>query len=209
MRARSASLSRAPRISARPRARPRPRANASARTGFAARRRSSRRSAPRERASAWRNGSPMRKAPSCHSARAALRLWPARISSLNAALEPVRSMPKKQKLPPVAKIDTEAGPWIVPFVRGHVRLWIAIAVGILVYALVPANVGNGTRFLLGWDVGVSFYLSLAAVTMAGSPPSEIRYHSPMQDGGAFALLLLAAAGAVVSTGGQFAEIVGM
>ena len=118
-------------------------------------------------------------------------------------------MPKKQKLPPVAKIDTEAGPWIVRFVRGHVRLWIAIAVGILVYALVPANVGNSTRFLLGWDAGVIFYLTLAAVTMARSTPSEIRYHSAMQDEGAFALLLLAVAAAVVSTGAIFAELVGI
>ena len=117
-------------------------------------------------------------------------------------------MAKKRPLP-IVKIETEAGPWIVRFVRGHVRLWIAIAIGIAIYALVPASIGNSTRFLLGWDVGVVLYLTLAAVTMARSTPSEIRYHSAMQDEGAFALLSLAVAAAVVSTGAIFAELVGI
>ena len=113
----------------------------------------------------------------------------------------------KKRLQPT-KIDTEAGPWIVRFVRGHVRLWIAIAVGIVVYLLVPANAPPSARFLLGWDAGVVFYLGVVIVTMARSSPSEIRYHSAMQDEGAFALLFLAVAAVLVSLGAIFAELVG-
>ena len=116
-------------------------------------------------------------------------------------------MPRKQR--PVTKIETEVGPWILRFARGHVRLWTAIVVGVLVYLFTPASFPTSTRFLLGWDVGVAFYLIVVIATMARSTPSEIRYHSAMQDEGAFALLLLVVTAAVVSMGAIFAELVGI
>ena len=118
-------------------------------------------------------------------------------------------MPKKQKLPPIAKSETEAGPWVLRFLRGHVRLWSAIAIGIAVYALAPTSLAFSTRFLVGWDVGVVCYLIVLAITMARASPSDIRYHSAMQDEGAFALLVLAVAAALVSLGAIFAELGGI
>lgn len=119
-------------------------------------------------------------------------------------------MPKKQKLPSIAKIETEAGPWVIRFLRGHVRLWSAIAIGIVVFIiLAPSSLAFSTHFLIGWDVGVVCYLIILAITMARASPSDIRYHSAMQDEGAFALLVLAVAAALVSLGAIFAELGGI
>lgn len=115
-----------------------------------------------------------------------------------------------RKQPNAVKVDTEAGPWLFRFVRGHVRLWSAAAIGIAGYAaLAPTSLAFSTRFLIGWDVGVVCYLIILAITMARASPSDIRYHSAMQDEGAYALLLLAVAAALVSLGAIFAELVGI
>lgn len=114
-----------------------------------------------------------------------------------------------RKRPNALKKDTEAGSWLFRFARGHVRLWSAAAIGIAGYALAPASLAFSTRFLIGWDVGVLCYLIILTITMARSTPSEIRYHSAMQDEGAFALLLLAVAAAMVSLGAIFAELLGI
>src|SRR6202049_2089799 len=107
------------------------------------------------------------------------------------------------------QIDTEAGPWIVRFFRGHVRLWISIAIGIFVYALTSRSLPFATRFLIGWDVAVVFYLISIGLVMAHASPKGIRYHSAMQDEGALALLLLAVAATFVSFGAIFAELAGL
>jgi uncharacterized membrane protein len=106
------------------------------------------------------------------------------------------------------RIDTEAGPWIVRFLRGHVRLWVSLAIGLVVYWLVPANLPFSIRFLVGWDVGVIYYLAATVVVFARSTPNEIRYHSALHDEGAFGLLLLAVAATLVSLGAIFAELAG-
>ncbi len=104
-----------------------------------------------------------------------------------------------RKRPNAMKVDTEAGPWLFRFVRGHVRLWSAAAIGIAGYAaLAPTSLAFSTRFLIGWDIGVVCYLIILAITMARASPSDIRYHSVMQDEGAYALLLLAVVASVVS-----------
>src|SRR5262245_55369753 len=59
--------------------------------------------------------------------------------------------------------------WIVRLARGHAKLWCAIAVGLVVYALLPADWRAVTRMLVGWDAGVAAYLVLAAAMMAGAP----------------------------------------
>ncbi len=102
--------------------------------------------------------------------------------------------------------DTETGPWIFRFLRGHVRLWISLAIGLAAYWLVPANLAFSIRFLIGWDVGVIYYLAATAVMMARSTPNEIRYHSALHDEGAFAMLLLAVAATLVSLAAIFAEL---
>jgi uncharacterized membrane protein len=127
--------------------------------------------------------------------------------SPSVALEPVKMMAKKRSN--ALKVDTEAGPWLFRFARGHVRLWAAAAIGIAGYTLAPPSLVFSTRLLIGWDVGIVCYLIILAVTMARASPSDIRYHSAMQDEGAYALLLLAVAASLVSLGAIFAELVGI
>jgi uncharacterized membrane protein len=105
--------------------------------------------------------------------------------------------------------DTEAGPWIVRFLRGHLRLWVSLAVGGVVYRFTSGDLPFATHFLIGWDTGVIYYLAATAVVMARSTPTEIRYHSALHDEGAFGLLLLAVAATLVSLAAIFAELAGI
>jgi uncharacterized membrane protein len=105
--------------------------------------------------------------------------------------------------------DTEAGPWIVRFLRGHVRLWIAIAVGFAAYQFTPGKLPFASHFLIGWDAGVLYYLATTAVVMARTTAAEIRYRSALHDEGAVALLLLAVLATLVSMGAIFAELAGL
>jgi uncharacterized membrane protein len=105
--------------------------------------------------------------------------------------------------------DTEAGPWIARFLRGHVRLWISLAIGLVAYWLAPVNLPFAIRFLIGWDVGVIYYLAVTVVVMTRSTPNEIRYHSALHDEGALAMLLLAVAATLVSLGAIFVELAGI
>jgi uncharacterized membrane protein len=104
--------------------------------------------------------------------------------------------------------DTEAGPWIVRFIRGHFRLWISIVLGMMVFVLTPSSMEFVTRLLIGWDLGVVFYLIATTIMMARGTPASIRYRAAMQDEGAFALLLLTITAALVSFGAIFAELAG-
>src|SRR5688572_19681688 len=98
--------------------------------------------------------------------------------------------------------------WIVRVARGHRRLAMATALGILVYLLLPGDWTLVTRLLVAWDAGVAFYLVLAAVMMARSPVAEIRKHSALQDEGAFALMVLALAASAASLVAIFFELAG-
>ena len=96
--------------------------------------------------------------------------------------------------------------WIVRVARGHARLWAAIAVGCVAYTVLPGSWRGITRALVGWDLGVAFYIALTAAMMARSPVSEIRKHSDAHDEGAFALMVLSIAAALASLGAIFAEL---
>ena len=96
--------------------------------------------------------------------------------------------------------------WIVRVARGHARLWMASALGGLVYFVLPGSWHAVTRALVGWDIGVAFYLAGAALMMARTPVSEIRKHSAAQDEGAFALMVLVVIAAMASLGAIFVEL---
>ena len=96
--------------------------------------------------------------------------------------------------------------WIVRVASGHVRLWAAIALGLIGYAVLPGSWPRVTRALVGWDLGVVLYLALTAAMMVRSPVSEIRKHSAAHDEGAFALMVLTVAAALASLGAIFAEL---
>ena len=96
--------------------------------------------------------------------------------------------------------------WIVRMARGHARLWFATALGCLTYLMLPGSWYAVTRALVGWDIGVAFYLAGAAVMMSRASVSDIRQHSGQQDEGAFALMVLVIVSAMASLGAIFAEL---
>jgi uncharacterized membrane protein len=63
-----------------------------------------------------------------------------------------------------------------------------------------------TRFLIGWDVGVSVYLALVAYMMARSEIHHIRRRAVMEDEGQAAILVLTVAAALVSLAAIFAHL---
>lgn len=99
-------------------------------------------------------------------------------------------------------------PWIVRLVRAHLRLWISVVLGVVIYAALTIlfHWDVVTRLLVAWDIAVLFYLVKAAWMMAHSPVAEIRRHSALQDEGAFALLILVVASAIASLGAIFVQL---
>jgi uncharacterized membrane protein len=95
---------------------------------------------------------------------------------------------------------------VVRIVRARRRLFIALAVGVIVGILVWLT---GWRpeasFVMGWDVGVGLYLILAFEAMAGSDVRRIRERAAEQDEGQIAILMgtvsaaLASLGAILAT----------
>ena len=96
--------------------------------------------------------------------------------------------------------------WIIRVARGHKRLWVAVAVGLAVYALFPGEWPRVTRMLMAWDIAVAAYLIWTFAAMAGTPAAQIRRQSAAQDEGAIALMVLSIAAAMISLGAIFFEL---
>src|SRR3954471_12250994 len=99
-------------------------------------------------------------------------------------------------------------PRIIRLVRTRPRLFIAIAVGIIVAAILflATDWRAATKLLIGWDVGVVFYLALAAALVARSDVHRLKRRAANQDEGNLAILFLVVAAAIASLGAVFAEL---
>src|SRR5262245_23945763 len=64
--------------------------------------------------------------------------------------------------------------WIVRLARGHAKLWTAVALGIVAYAVLPDDWRAVTRALVAWDLGIVLYLIATAAMMANLSVAEIR-----------------------------------
>jgi uncharacterized membrane protein len=89
-------------------------------------------------------------------------------------------------------------PLPVRVVKGRPRTFIALAVGILVFFLLPDARRPVTRLVVAWDVFAGLYMVLAYSMMARCGVGHIRRSAVMQDDGRFLLLLLTALGAFAS-----------
>jgi uncharacterized membrane protein len=89
----------------------------------------------------------------------------------------------------------------------HQRLFFAVILGaavLMVTLALPWRVP--TRVLTAWDIGIAFYLVVAYRSMARAPVSRIRWRAKVQDEGAIAVLVLAAASAIASLAAVVAEL---
>src|SRR5262245_46793850 len=97
-------------------------------------------------------------------------------------------------------------PRFIRIVRTRPRLFIAIAVGLIVDVILFAATDwrAATRLLVGWDIGVGLYLVLAAALVARSDVHRLKRRAANQDEGSLGLLFLIVAAALASLGAIFA-----
>ena len=91
-------------------------------------------------------------------------------------------------------------PMPVRVVYGRPRTFIAMALGVIVFFLLPDTQRLATRLIIGWDFFAALYLVLAYITMLRCDVGHIRRSAALQDDGRFLILLVTAFGALASLG---------
>ena len=89
-------------------------------------------------------------------------------------------------------------PLPVRVVYGRPRTFIALAVGVIAFFLLPGTLRLVTRLVVGWDVFAALYLVLAYIMMLRCDVAHIRRSAVLQDDGRFLILLVTALGAFAS-----------
>ena len=103
---------------------------------------------------------------------------------------------KKIEDPFVVRFKKMSPPVRVVYARP--RTFIAMAIGIVAFFLLPGSLRLVTRLLIGWDVFVAFYLILVYALVLRSGLVHIRRNAILQDDGRFLILLVTALGAFAS-----------
>src|SRR3954465_9512467 len=78
------------------------------------------------------------------------------------------------------------------------RTFIAVAIGIVAFFLLPNSLRLVTRLLISWDIFVAFYLIAVYALVFRSGLAHIRRNAVLQDDGRFLILLVTALGAFAS-----------
>ena len=97
-------------------------------------------------------------------------------------------------------------PRFVRIVRARPRLFLCVALGLVIVALLPGGWRWATRLVVGWDIGVGAYLAFAFAAMAGSDVAHIRRRSVLMDEGRVAILALTTGAALASIGAIVVEL---
>jgi uncharacterized membrane protein len=84
------------------------------------------------------------------------------------------------------------------WLHSHARLWLALAVGIVVFFLLPAGAALIERLLVGWDCGVTFFLVAIYRWMQGFTPQQICSRYIDEDPSGPVILLVVTAAALLS-----------
>jgi uncharacterized membrane protein len=96
----------------------------------------------------------------------------------------------------------------VRVVRARPRLFLAILLGLVVLALLPAEWRFATRSLVAWDIALALYLVLAFRLMTKSDVNRIKRRAAHQDEGRITILVLVVASALASLLAILAELGG-
>jgi len=84
----------------------------------------------------------------------------------------------------------------VRVLHGHVRLWIALALGAASFFVLPHSLTYITRLLVSWDFGVMLFLLLIFVWMRGLTAEQLYAHYVEEDPSA-PIILVAVIGAAL------------
>lgn len=91
-------------------------------------------------------------------------------------------------------------------IYAHPRTFVAVALGIVAYFLLPGSLRIVTRLLIAWDVFIAFYLVLVFTMMQHSEHHHIRRQAVLQDDGRFVILMVTALGAFASIAAIVSEL---
>src|SRR5258705_5384550 len=91
-------------------------------------------------------------------------------------------------------------------VYGRPRPFIALAIGVIAFLLLPGTLRLPTRLVVGWDAFAALYLVLAYIMMLRCAVAHIRRSAILQDDGRFLILLVTAFGALGSLGAIVFEL---
>ncbi|HKH02138.1 MAG TPA: DUF1345 domain-containing protein [Bradyrhizobium sp.] len=86
------------------------------------------------------------------------------------------------------------------------RTFIAVAIGIAAFFLLPGSLSLVTRLLISWDIFITGYLILVYIMMLRCELSHIRRNAVLQDDGRFLILLVTALGAFASIAAIVSEL---
>jgi uncharacterized membrane protein len=94
----------------------------------------------------------------------------------------------------------------VRIVRGHRRLLLSLAIGVVVIFLLPTSLRLSSRLLIGWDLGITIYLARALFVLGNFDLKGVRQRAASQDEGGLLILALTVAAAIASLAAIFAEL---
>ncbi len=80
----------------------------------------------------------------------------------------------------------------------HLRIWIALIVGIAVFFLLPGGLAPDSRMLIGWDCGVTLFLAAIFLWMRRLTPEQICSHYIDEDPSGPVILVVITAAALLS-----------
>ena len=89
-------------------------------------------------------------------------------------------------------------PLPVRVVYGRPRTFIALAIGVIAFLLLPGTLRLPTRLVVGWDVFTVLYLVLAYLMMLRCDVAHIHRSAILQDDGRFLILMITTLGALAS-----------
>jgi uncharacterized membrane protein len=84
------------------------------------------------------------------------------------------------------------------FIKARWRLLVSAVLGLVLIAVLPADLLHVTRLLIGWDAGIGLYLTLVLAMVIGSDAAHVRRHSAIQDEGHYAIPILTVTAALAS-----------
>ena len=96
----------------------------------------------------------------------------------------------------VARFEKLPRPLRIVYARP--RTFVAMAIGVVAFLLLPGHFRLVTRLLIGWDIFIAAYLILVVTMMVRCDRSNIRRNAILQDDGSIIILLVAALGAFAS-----------
>jgi uncharacterized membrane protein len=80
----------------------------------------------------------------------------------------------------------------------HLRIWIALIVGLALFFLLPRSWPFNSRMLVGWDCGVTLFLVTLCLWMRHLTPEQISSHYNEEDPSGPVILVVTVAAALLS-----------